>query len=683
MFLMKISLNFKISRIFQKPLCLLVLFFAHQMAAMQSEIVRQALEKRKTRPFIPFTTSNPYKTPSEKINPLELKQSGASIVKTQFGDSFLICEEKNIDNCIRVKRDILNLCNSIKGLLEDFEENKTENMHFTPIPINYPIADIKNSFDIITVYSEPKELGDKIIAVKNSLQKYSLEDLIGIENFVDAFDGPFDISHTCFDAIKDHILSMKNTFSNLSLDKLRPNLQESLFTLKSINQLKKLIIKKYQITRKTELGIQSSEQTPGQTRWSPDGSKICTVQPSLINIWDIERKEKIELQSYHSHEHVSAAMFSPDNKKIAFVAGHTIQVWDINKKNSNHPIATLSWRFVLPKLVFTEEGTILFAQSSGDRLYGWDFMNKTYAMPQQFIVSSHFHHINTIVLNPAKKTTIAVGGQANHNNILALCDISRLTNITVLKEGIFKNPIAPIAFSQNGKMIVSRPLNTSDQLIINNVDNDIFNEDTSLKLDSKEIGKLPAIESAEFLPDNDFIIASVVPNVNDYKNSKLILWDISDPKKPSYEILDSGFGVSVAPSSDGSCKIAFSTMDLANVALVRVWTLWTAQDLNSINSLKSCTSDQKRLVYDICFKSLLSLNKDQTKAFLTLPIELQELLIDLLDDKLSLSTYKTIPKKFLLPDELKKIKESEPKQSKENWFWNWLKSYLGYRPSNT
>lgn len=586
-----------------------------------------------------------------KQNPVRAQKRNELIIQEMLSklapDEILICQEGTAD-CIPINKEIIKSSETLNGLFEDFDNNNS-----IPIPINSPIADIKNTFDVIKIYADcldQKLPEDEIsIKVRNSLAKYSADQLIGVCNCYQSLLYPEKLFAFCLSKTKEQLSAIPSVFH--SFQRLKPHLQLLMFTPSNIiNHLKKTIIKRYENVRKIRLG----DGEALVTIWSPNSNKLCAVTRQKINIWNLIDRTHTTLSLPNELTHNIA--FSPDSNKIAFVLNfRNIEVLDINTKEY---ITTLDAgdNLIGNALTFTHDNTgIFYAGTEGPYLMYWKFIDHVYKKPQRFIIPDYHGYFPSIALN-SDRTQLAISGHEK-SRALILYDMNSLTNITKLGEIPSSDPLEIIAFSPNGEKVIAsarkEPETELPQVSVFNITkpNEIRRQWTT------EYTNFIGFDSAAFTSDSECILTTGLDND---RNSTLTFWCLNESDGRSYLNLGKGQAVSVAPSHDNSCKIAF-----AKDHSLFTWTLWTDEEYATLDLLKLYEStdnaDQLRLLYDICFKSLNILDKAQLKVFSSLEVTLQQLLVDLFFDNLHKPTPET---------------DSSQKNRFARWFSRWAPSWF-------
>ncbi len=333
------------------------------------------------------------------------------------------------------------------------------------------------------------------------------------------------------------------------------------------------------------------------TVWNPEGNKlyISTVDENAgICIYDVHSNDN-SIQFIKTKNCYHSPVFNAQSNTIAFSFGakHICAV-DINQKKETF----LSYvRHIVPGFTFTTDGAGILFYSHGIKkpcLCLWkindpkgDFQQFEIRSDMPFINSKEM--INSIAFTSDKKT-LAV----SHNNQLGLCNIENLNDIKIFSSVHCPNTTR-IIFRAGDKSLITCECKPRLFFDVFNIIT-VFNINESLQIIPQSTMRIEDVntanltltyfETAQCSPDGNHIITSA--RTKDMTKSIIVLFNISDLNNISHQVLGEGKDISIAPSKDNSCTIAF----INNDALV-IWPLWTAK-----NNIANSQLDESRPAFD-------------------------------------------------------------------------------------
>jgi WD40 repeat protein len=381
----------------------------------------------------------------------------------------------------------------------------------------------------------------------------------------------------------------------------------------------------HNITQKSLVGHPSAVNS---VAFSHDGTKIASGGEGKNNnliLWDISNPDNIVHQTLVGHpNNVHSVAFNHDGTKI--VSGcwsdyNNLILWDISDTQNithqtlvGHPDSVMS-------VAFSPDGTKIVSGCNGlgeeNNLILWD-ISDLHNITHQTLVS-HQWSVFTVIFNH-DGTKIVAGGWGGNESNLILWDISDLQNIKY--QPLIDKPknVTAVAFNSDSTKIVFGCLGIKDNLFLLNI-----SDPQNIK-SQPLVGHPKSVLAVAFSHDDTKVVSG---------GSFLILWDISDLQNITHQTLASyPNGVESVAFSPDSTKIVAGVKYSKNNLIL--WTILTDQENTLLKQLQNYTTNQILLIYQLCLQSLkgqriaLKEGSEEEVIFMTLPQDMQRLLIDLL-----------------------------------------------------
>ena len=330
---------------------------------------------------------------------------------------------------------------------------------------------------------------------------------------------------------------------------------------------------------------------------SPDGKRIVSGGgDAIIKVWDIATgKELITIPKAHTNEITSVA-FSPDGKRIA--SGDNsgeIKVWD--EASGKEMIALKGHKNRIYSVAFSQDGTRIVSGSEDMTAKVWDAVTWTEITTLQMTLQGHKSGVSSVTFSPDGKRIVSCDhrGRINvwdgatckevmifggHSHIYWEYPVSFSPDSKFIVSGIDNDikiwdattgaklmtlrghtgPISSVAFSRNGKYIVS-----------GGMDNTIKVWDTTTGEEVLTLrGHEAEVYSVAFSPDSKHIISGSWDRT-------IKVWDISINREVTYLLGHRGLVYSIAFSPD-SKRIVSGSRD----ERVKVWDVASGAEVMSL-----------------------------------------------------------------------------------------------------
>lgn len=523
--------------------------------------------------------------------------------------------------------------NLIKQMVEEIDKEPHE------IALNYPIATIRLAFDVLVH--------------DINIDNLSLQELVALADIFNYLDVP----SAKLDGVTNKIKLLSQASSakiteNKALQELHPDIQKSFMVDSAVSYVKNMLMSKYENDRKKV--IVNPYGFVLSVALISDGKKIISGHHHNINnliMWDISNPSNITHESLAGHtNNVNSVACSADNKIMVSCSDgveNNLIVWNMSDlSNITHHV-----------LVGHEESVLAVAISSDGK-------------------------------------KIASSSRGKENNLI-LWDISDLTNVTQQVLVAHPEDVCAVTFSSDGNELASGCFGDKENLIVWNITNPnkiVIKH----KLNRGEMG----VRAIKFMPDDKRILVGYfvdeVFGSKEDKQKNLVLWDISNPKNITQQLLIGHplIVYSIACSANGkkvfSCgpgdKNNLLLWDMRNLNQITyqslvghpwtvysvacssdgkklvaggegkqnfiLWNLWTDQEESLLDDIKNYNVDRVRLIYQLCLEAsrgeIIKLKKDteEYKLFFDLPSDMQQLLKNVLTIKVARE--KSIGKAFRL-----------------------------------
>ena len=108
-----------------------------------------------------------------------------------------------------------------------------------------------------------------------------------------------------------------------------------------------------------------------------DGLIAAAVSDRTVEVWHIEREEKIDTFEYRGNNRYRRACFSETGKQLAVVGGSEIQIWMKGNNSDSHTLSTLHGHIpTMDTLVFSADEKILAAGFWRDNVLLWNVVSR-------------------------------------------------------------------------------------------------------------------------------------------------------------------------------------------------------------------------------------------------------------------------------------------------------------------
>ena len=549
-------------------------------------------------------------------------------------DEFFVYEQGSLSHLgVCVSGEVVKVSKTLNNMITDIIENMaiaTEDQSKS-IPLNFSIAVIKNTFDILKIYEQYKSRTEDIIArqIKQAISGYSREQLVDVVNCIHYLDCPKDVQNVCLDEIKNKYKGGVEAIAsnqNLNLD-----VRTSFIVQPAVDCLTNLLEKKnMQATRMEMLQDYSKAQLfSTSAALNFDGSKIVEGQFNGFVIRDASGNILLDQAVGLG---ITAVAMSPDGTKVVVGgANSTLQIWDVNTGVHTHNL--VGHGGAISSIAFSRDGTKVVSGCLGvvDTLKIWSVATGAQ------ITSFPFQASVVAVEFNSDGTKIVAGYEGGGDDII-IWDAATGGYFKYYKS--LGNNVLSVSFSPDDKKIlcVGAQGHSSKAFLID-VDKGSKIQLTEERTLMKELrsgflgaftGEVECIPTvASFARDGRAIIIGELYGIR--------MFDIDNNYNTTQEIYLKNEGwrplLSVAVSFDGR-KVILGYKDPRNspYTMYRTFakcTLWTDEDEKLINRLKSGTSAEVNLIFKLCSElkksgSVQELNKVGTEIFQRFPAFMQQ-----------------------------------------------------------
>lgn len=569
------------------------------------------------------------KPPVYKLSEEELFEEGTKNLSSCKEDEIFIHGKETLDRGICVSDEVVKLCGTL-----DVKVNSMPKV----IPlVDFPIAVIKNTFDILKKYKKYKHRSEDVIKrqIDQIINTYSQDQLVDVINCIYYLDCPTDLQNVCFDEVKNKYKG--NIKSIISNKKLNPDVQQlflvepatrcltNLLQKNNIPSLKKSLRVSGPITSSVALNFDGTRIVEGikdsqyfvvsdasgnilrkqpvhfdvrAVAMSPDGTKVVVGgKDANMQLWNVNTGNLIHNLAGHQEDIISIA-FSSDGSKIVSASWsdqNNLIVWDVA---TGTQIANVQGIQNLDGAVaFSFDGTKIIAGysgNSGGTIEIWDLATQNQS--KKYYTPPSYYYIYSVSLNRNNTKILYVAEKIDGYAKAFLLDINTGTNIQLTKENTIMNALS-------GEI---------------------------LEILATTTGKSPNIaRRASFACDDRKVIVGEFFGVH--------ILDIDDNNNVTEEIfLHQGefrnWLCSMAVSLDGRKAIfGYKTQSHGNYPSLVELTLWTDNDETMINQIKSRDLAETKLIFHLCseFKkagSVKELNKTDAEIFQHLPENMRKTL---------------------------------------------------------
>jgi WD40 repeat protein/tRNA A-37 threonylcarbamoyl transferase component Bud32 len=263
---------------------------------------------------------------------------------------------------------------------------------------------------------------------------------------------------------------------------------------------------------------------------SPDGKTLVSLTGSgAVQLWDVGGGKAVERASLAGHTNgVWAIAFSADGRRLATV-GHDqrVRVWDLDGPRPSERAALPGHaRFSSGAVALSPDGNLLAVTGDKNNVRLWDLSGPA-PKERPAVNLASGHEPSALAFAPDGKTLAVPGSRGHSDYTVQLWDVSGARPRKVVEVGGHARLVSALAFSADGKTLVS-----------GGSDNSVRLWDVSASPPRERVplrGHLGALSDLAFAPDRPLLASNG-------EDGTTRLWDLTGGRVREAAVLPGGWG---------------------------------------------------------------------------------------------------------------------------------------------
>ncbi|MGE0007683.1 MAG: caspase family protein [Parvibaculaceae bacterium] len=201
--------------------------------------------------------------------------------------------------------------------------------------------------------------------------------------------------------------------------------------------------------------------------YSPDDDRVLTGgSDGTMKLWDVETGRLIRTFPAHLDDVTSLAFFADGSRVLSGSGDKTVKVWDVKSGQLLHTFD--DHRSVVTSVAVSRDGTLIASGSVEGTVRLWSAVT----WKPVHTLTEHKCWVNAVAFSPDGRRVIS-GGGSRYTDVLELCDDNNLRVWDVATGSLLHTlghacHVNAVAFSNNGKLIVSGSGNDSNETCADN-----------------------------------------------------------------------------------------------------------------------------------------------------------------------------------------------------------------------